>query len=75
MKGYPGWEQDFFDNEPLEEPPFFVAADLLAEAAEKASNALGALIDHCDVSTRGAARAALRELDAALEEYREADDA
>jgi hypothetical protein len=51
------------------------AAESLTTAAEKASNALSVLIDQGDVSTRGAARAALRELDAELRRYREVHDA
>ncbi len=72
-------------------PARLAAADALAEAGEKAENALMALIDDiqtegfcsvtfgeyreggaCGDMTLGTARAALRELDSALRQYKEA---
>jgi len=47
------------------------AADALAVAGEKAENAFEAFLNRNDVSTRGTARAALRELSAALRQYQE----
>jgi hypothetical protein len=50
------------------------AAEALAEAAEKAENALEVLLDEPSSLARGTARAALRELTAARRQYREATD-